>query len=177
MLHCLHNPNAIVFYASAEEPIPRFLARAFRLGFDTEDCKQIFRTRFVGSRETEILSLIEQIRKYKPTLIIFDSIRRFKHRDVKTNSFLTHGPEVIAEIIDIAEELKCCCVVVARLTKEGKIAGNEDMGYDIDCVLRLERYSPKKKLNPLLEKKSKYVTLRCDGKNRMGPKTKSGGSR
>lgn len=177
-----------VFLASAEEPLQRFLARCERLGFLVTDAKgvvqettatkhfvEIFKTRFVGSRESDIVRLHQQIRKHKPTLIIYDSIRKFTHPNVKKHSFLIHGPEVVGEIVYITEELKCCAIMIARLTKDGKMAGAEDMGYDADAVCLLSRHKPKKTTKTAKVKgvANRYVKLSCS-KNRMGSDTRIG---
>ncbi len=177
-----------IFLASAEEHPQRFLARAERLGFLVTDAKgvvqettatkhyvQIFKTQFICSRETDIRRLHQQIRKHKPTLIIYDSIRKFRHPDVKNHSFLSHGAEVVGEIVDLTEELKCCALIVARLTKDGKMAGSEDMGYDADAVIHLSRYKPKKMTKTARMKGTakRYVKI-YSSKNRMAEDTRVG---
>jgi predicted ATP-dependent serine protease len=184
MLHCLADKDRSVFYASAEEPLDRFVPRAFRLGYGCGRCAEgkwcgdkkhkasveALKTRFRGSRETNIIALHNMIRKHRPSLVIYDSIRKFRHPDIKVHSHLIHGPEVVGEIIDLAEEIKCCVIAIIRLTKDGKLSGSEDMGYDFDAIVTLERHKPKGEKKP---SKRRYVKLTCQ-KNRMGPEGKVG---
>ncbi len=148
-----------VFLASAEEPVGRFRYRAERLGYNDRNGRKAIST-IATSRETDILRLLDVAEKHKPSMILFDSLRKFTHPDVQTISFLTHGPRVIDEIVQFTEAFESCSLVISRLTKAGKLAGAEDTGYDVDTILKLQRHAPK-------GVKTKFVKLGCE-KNRLG---------
>lgn len=159
MEHLLADRDRVVFLASAEEPLGRFRSRVHRLGYTEKKHVRALK-RIHASRETDIVLLLDKAASVSPTLILFDSLRKFTHPDVETSSFLTHGPRVIDEIVSFTEELNCFSAIISRLTKAGKIAGAEDMGYDVDAILNLERHAPKGLKTP-------YVRLSCE-KNRLG---------
>jgi len=159
MEHLLASKENTVFLASAEEPLGRFRCRVQRLGYTDAKSVRALR-RLQASRETDIGLLLDKVEKVEPSMILFDSLRKFTHPDVETSSFLTHGPRVIDEIVAVTEALDCCSIIISRLTKSGKIAGAEDMGYDVDAILNLERYSIKGLKTP-------YVSLVSE-KNRLG---------
>lgn len=155
---CLY-PDSIAFLASGEEPVERFNYRLKRLGYKKKFHEEA-KKRIHWSRETDVTVVLEQARKIGSRFLVFDSLRKFTHPDVATKSFLTHGPAVIDEITSYAQEENVFCLIISRLTKAGKLAGAEDVAYDVDAVLRLVR---------VLQGRTKttFVKLVAD-KNRLG---------
>lgn len=159
MEHVLADKNHRAVVASAEEPFERFRHRLVRLGFTGDKCERAIK-RIMVTRETDIVSLHQKIEKIEPTLILYDSLRKFTHPDVDAPSFLVQGPAALNEIAEFAQVMDCCSLVVARVTKTGKTAGSVDLDFDADAILRLTRHAPK-------GRKTKFVKLSCE-KNRLG---------
>lgn len=149
--------NGCCLYLTGEEAVENVKARIERVKHllnnqehNLSQNKIIVQTFFVFENIKNLIA------KYKPKLIIIDSIHttRTKHEDKKQ--------VLIVHIGMIAKQYNCGILVVSHITKEGIISGPKTLEHMVDVVLYLEG--------------DRYGTIRMlrTIKNRFGPTNETG---
>ena len=119
-----------VLYISGEESAAQLKMRANRLGI-SRDIDVLC--------ETEINSILKQIDRIKPVLIVTDSVQTLYNVDLGMVAGTVNQIKFCSsELIDRAKLYNCPVFLVAHVTKEGNIAGPKVMEHMVDTVLYFE---------------------------------------
>jgi DNA repair protein RadA/Sms len=145
--------DGICLYLTGEEATGNVNKRIKRIAKDKfENNKVIIHSFFIFE---ELKGLLE---KYKPEVVILDSIHTTRMAHEETNQLR----EMILNISMISRSYNCCIIVVSHITKEGIISGPKTIEHMVDVVLYLEgdRYGQLRLLRSI--------------KNRFGPTNETG---
>ncbi len=138
-----------VLYISGEENLSQIKLRAKRLGDFTSKVK------FVD--ETNISKIITIVSKYKPELLIIDSIQTIstdgENRFPGSISEVRNSANLIFKL---SKELNISTFIIGHITKDGNVAGPKILEHLVDTVLYFED-----------DQFKNYNLLRCV-KNRFG---------
>jgi DNA repair protein RadA/Sms len=119
-----------VLYISGEESAVQLKMRADRLGIKRE---------IEILCETEISSILKQIDRLKPVLIITDSVQTLFDANLGMVSGTVNQIKFCSsELIDRTKLYNCAVFLVAHVTKEGNIAGPKVLEHMVDTVLYFE---------------------------------------
>lgn len=120
--------NEKILYASGEESVSQIFSRANRLEIKNPD--------IILLSETNLLTIIENIKKYKPNLLILDSIQTVYHPDIPSSSgSITQIKECAWELLKIAKQNSITLFILGHITKEGELAGPKILEHMVDTVL------------------------------------------
>lgn len=118
-------------YISGEESLEQIRMRTDRMKIKPEKIKAI--------SDTNINSLIKIIYKYKPNLVVIDSIQTMYSADFpSTPGSLVQVRECALKLQKCAKELHIPIVLIGHVTKEGNVAGPKILEHLVDVVLYLE---------------------------------------
>ena len=119
-----------ILYVSGEESPAQIGMRAQRLGVTRN---------ILICGETRFESIAEQIKEYKPSLCIVDSIQTLYSDEISgTPGSITQTREVTAGIIRIAKTNNISFILVGHITKDGSIAGPKTIEHMVDTVLTFD---------------------------------------
>ena len=123
--------NQSVFYISGEESAQQIKMRVDRLNISPNNWK------FLG--ETDIAVINANLEKYKPNLVIIDSIQTmlFKGIDSEAGS-VNQVRACTAKLREVAQKNRATVLIVGHVTKEGTVAGPKTLEHLVDVVLYLE---------------------------------------
>lgn len=129
---CEHLGQALkILYVSGEESGRQIKLRAGRLGVTTENLYIL--------TETDIQSVIEQIRAEKPGLVMIDSIQTMNFTDLNSSpGSVTQVRECTNAVMRAAKELEIPVFIVGHVNKDGAIAGPKVLEHIVDAVLYFE---------------------------------------
>ena len=129
---CEHLGHALkILYVSGEESGRQIKLRAGRLGVTTENLYIL--------TETDIQSVIEQIRAEKPGLVMIDSIQTMNFTDLNSSpGSVTQVRECTNAVMRAAKELEIPVFIVGHVNKDGAIAGPKVLEHIVDAVLYFE---------------------------------------
>jgi DNA repair protein RadA/Sms len=129
---CEHLGQALkILYVSGEESGRQIKLRAGRLGVTTENLYIL--------TETDIQSVIEQIREEKPGLVMIDSIQTMNFTDLNSSpGSVTQVRECTNAVMRAAKELEIPVFIVGHVNKDGAIAGPKVLEHIVDAVLYFE---------------------------------------
>lgn len=144
-----------VLYVSGEESLAQVAQRAGRLGLAAKTVSLLC--------ETNVAAVIEAAKRYKPQVLIVDSIQTVFHPE------LAGGPGTVGQVRACAAELLrwakaegAALFLLGHVTKEGMLAGPKVLEHLVDTVLYFES-----------ERSRELRLLRCH-KNRFGPTSEIG---
>ncbi|WP_022855543.1 DNA repair protein RadA [Thermodesulfobacterium thermophilum] len=138
-----------IVYLSAEESAEQVKLRVERLGLGDE-------VLFIG--DTELSTIIEELKTIKPDLLIVDSIQTVFLPELESPpGGVSQIRECANLLMRFAKEQEVVTIVVGHITKGGLIAGPKVLEHLVDVVLYLEG-----------EKETGFRILRAV-KNRFGP--------
>ena len=144
-----------VLYISGEESYGQLKLRAGRLGIDGSNL-------FILT-ETNIESILTQVEKVKPDVLIVDSIQTiFSEKIASAPGSLTQVKECALSFIERAKSRGISVILVGHVNKEGSIAGPKVLEHMVDAVLYFEG-----------ERHQSYRIIRAI-KNRYGPTNEIG---
>ncbi|OGS17988.1 MAG: DNA repair protein RadA [Elusimicrobia bacterium RIFOXYA2_FULL_40_6] len=147
-----------VFYVSGEESLEQIKNRAERLGI--KKCKE---SSLYFMSETNLESIIEQVNKISPDVLVIDSIQTTYRQDLTgASGSVGQIRECTAELLHLAKGKNITVFLLGHVTKEGDIAGPRVLEHIVDTVLYFEA-----------EKHHTYRILRSH-KNRFGPTSEIG---
>lgn len=120
-----------VLYVSGEESAAQVRARAERIEAMAESL-------FLAS-ETDLATVLGQIERLEPALVIVDSVQTIASADVEGQAGnVTQVREVTASLIQIAKSRGMAVLLVGHVTKDGSIAGPRVLEHLVDVVLQFE---------------------------------------
>lgn len=138
-----------VLYVTGEESPAQVRLRAQRLNIDLDDINIL--------PSTNVEDIITECLKFKPNLLIIDSIQTMYIPDVKASpGSVTQIKDATQEITQYAKTNDVSTFIIGHITKEGNIAGPKALEHIVDAVFYFEG-----------EQGSKYRMLRSN-KNRFG---------
>ena len=144
-----------VLYVSGEESKRQLKLRAARLNVNSENLYIM--------TETDIESILEEIRQNSPDLVVIDSIQTMNHRELTSSTgSVTQVKECTNLLMRLAKELEIPIIIVGHVNKDGGIAGPKVLEHIVDAVLYFEG-----------DKQMSYRILRGI-KNRYGPTNEIG---
>ena len=123
--------NTSVLYVTGEESPEQVKIRAERIGVGRD-------TIFVFS-ETLVESIIEQIRKLSPEVVVIDSIQTMYTEDFPSSpGSVGQIRECTAKLMQYAKINGTAVFLIGHVTKEGTIAGPKVLEHLVDTVLYFE---------------------------------------
>lgn len=123
--------NQPVFYVSGEESAQQVKMRLNRLNLSPDNWK------FLG--ETDINFVIADLKKFRPKIIIIDSIQTMILRGLGSEAgSISQVRACTAKLREIAKELEAVIFIISHVTKEGIMAGPKTLEHLVDVVLYLE---------------------------------------
>lgn len=123
--------NLNVLYVSGEESKRQLKLRASRLNVNSENLYIM--------TETDIESIVEEIRQNKPELVVIDSIQTMNHRELSSvTGSITQVKECTNLLMRLAKELEIPIIIVGHVNKDGGIAGPKVLEHIVDAVLYFE---------------------------------------
>lgn len=125
------NPKLKMLYVAGEESASQIKQRADRVGLKSENI-------FVYNG-TEIQAVIEQARKFKPDLLVLDSIQTAYRRELSSlPGSIQQIRECAALLQQLAKKEGITTLMIGHVTKEGDIAGPRILEHMVDTVLQFE---------------------------------------
>lgn len=136
-LQCgLHFTDSKVLYISGEESEQQIKMRADRL---TTPNTPFVNDQFYLLTETATATIIQEIKKIKPTLVIIDSIQTLQSASIDAApGSISQIKECAAEFQRFAKETHTPVFLIGHITKEGSIAGPKVLEHMVDVVLQFE---------------------------------------
>ena len=120
-----------ILYVSGEESARQIKLRAARLGVEAENLYIL--------AETDIQSVIEQIRTEKPDLAMIDSIQTMNYTDLNSSpGSVSQVRECTSAVMRAAKSLEIPVIIVGHVNKDGAIAGPKVLEHIVDTVLYFE---------------------------------------
>lgn len=120
-----------VLYVSGEESTIQIKMRAERLGLAADELFLV--------TETNLETILEHVRTYKPTLLIVDSIQTIYIEDSESSpGSVSQIRECAARLQMLAKTSGTSVFIIGHVTKEGSIAGPRVLEHVVDTVLYLE---------------------------------------
>lgn len=125
------NEDSDVLYVSGEESAEQIKLRMDRLKASPDNWK------FLG--ETDIAIISTALEKYKPSLVIIDSIQTMLFKEIGSEAGSVNQVRACtAKLRELAKEIKATVLIVGHVTKEGTVAGPKTLEHLVDVVLYLE---------------------------------------
>ena len=138
-----------ILYVSGEESARQLKLRADRLGVSSEQL-------YVAA-ETNVETVMENVRKIAPDLVMIDSIQTMNLVPLTSSAgSMTQIRECTQVLIGLAKSMEIPVFIVGHVNKEGAIAGPKMLEHMVDAVLYIEG-----------ERRQSYRILRAV-KNRYG---------
>lgn len=123
--------NKSVLYISGEESLNQIKMRAERLG--------VFNGELLLLCETDLALIEDAIHKYKPDIVIIDSIQTmFKEEVTSAPGSVSQVREATGTLMRIAKSSGVTIFIIGHVTKEGVVAGPRVLEHMVDTVLYFE---------------------------------------
>jgi len=120
-----------VLYISGEESLNQIKMRAERLG--------VFNGELLLLCETDLALIEDSIHKYKPDIVVIDSIQTmFKEEVTSAPGSVSQVREATATLMRIAKSSGVTIFIIGHVTKEGVVAGPRVLEHMVDTVLYFE---------------------------------------
>ncbi len=120
-----------VLYVSGEESAEQMKLRLDRLDISGKNLK------FLG--QTEIKAIADSLEKYKPNLVVIDSIQTITSSGVDSKfGSANQIRAAAAQLVEIAKKTQTAVLIIGHVTKEGIVAGPKTLEHLVDTVLYLE---------------------------------------
>lgn len=120
-----------VLYVSGEESTIQIKMRAERLGLRADELFLV--------TETNLHTILDHVRSYKPVLLIVDSIQTIYIEDSESSpGSVSQVRECAARLQMLAKTTGTSVFIIGHVTKEGNIAGPRVLEHVVDTVLYLE---------------------------------------
>jgi DNA repair protein RadA/Sms len=120
-----------ILYVSGEESEQQLRMRGDRLGIRNKD--------FFVLTETSVQSVLHQIGKIKPSLVIVDSIQTLQTEVIDSSQgSVSQVRECAAELQKLAKTSGIPVILIGHITKEGYLAGPKVLEHMVDTVLQFE---------------------------------------
>ena len=123
--------NEKVLYITAEESLEQVKIRWERLNQSSLDLK-IY-------AETNLFSIIEEIKKIKPGFAIIDSIQAINNDEMESSpGSVSQVRTCSSELQNLAKENNIALLIIGHVTKDGALAGPKTLEHLVDVVLNFE---------------------------------------
>ncbi|HPD07973.1 DNA repair protein RadA [Patescibacteria group bacterium] len=143
------DPQLSIIYISGEESAQQVKMRLDRLNYQPQ--KMTF------ASETNAETIIATAIKYKPQLLIIDSIQTVYSDEVPSEPGSVNQIKACTiKLLELAKEYNITVILIGHLTKEGIVAGPKTLEHLVDTVIYLEN-----------ESQHSYSLIRAS-KNRFG---------
>ncbi len=143
------DPQLSIIYISGEESAQQVKMRLDRLNYQPQ--KMTF------ASETNAETIIATAIKYKPQLLIIDSIQTVHSDEVPSEPGSVNQIKACTiKLLELAKEYNITVILIGHLTKEGIVAGPKTLEHLVDTVIYLEN-----------ESQHSYSLIRAS-KNRFG---------
>ncbi|MBP3782845.1 MAG: DNA repair protein RadA [Butyrivibrio sp.] len=120
-----------VLYISGEESLQQIKLRANRIGGFNEQLKFMC--------ETNLSNIEETISRFKPQVVIMDSIQTMYNESVSSApGSVSQVRESTSVLLRIAKSMNISIFIVGHVTKEGQVAGPRVLEHMVDTVLYFE---------------------------------------
>lgn len=120
-----------VLYISGEESLQQIKLRANRIGGFNEKLKFMC--------ETNLSNIEETISRFKPQVVIIDSIQTMYNESVSSApGSVSQVRESTSVLLRIAKSMNISIFIVGHVTKEGQVAGPRVLEHMVDTVLYFE---------------------------------------
>lgn len=120
-----------VVYISGEESVNQIKLRANRLGINGEN--------IAIASETDIFAITRSIEKYKPDVMVIDSIQTMNCSSVTSSpGSVSQVRECTSLLLSAAKKHNTAVFIVGHVNKDGAIAGPKVMEHIVDTVLYFE---------------------------------------
>jgi DNA repair protein RadA/Sms len=118
-------------YVTGEESLQQVSLRAHRLSLEADDCHML--------SETRVESIISHAGKYRPQVIVIDSIQTM-YTDLLQSApgAVAQVRESAAQLVRFAKQTGTSLFIVGHVTKEGTLAGPRVLEHMVDTVLYFE---------------------------------------
>lgn len=129
--HGLMMKDIVVLYISGEESEQQIKMRADRLNISNEN--------FYLLTETSVQTILQEIKKLRPQVVIVDSIQTLQSNLIDSSSgSVSQIRECAAEFQRFAKETDTPVFLIGHITKDGSIAGPKVLEHMVDTVLQFE---------------------------------------
>lgn len=120
-----------ILYVSGEESARQIKLRAARVGVESGNLYIL--------TETDIQSVVEQMREDKPDLVMIDSIQTMNFTDLSSSpGSVSQVRECTSAVMRAAKSLEIPAIIVGHVNKDGAIAGPKVLEHIVDTVLYFE---------------------------------------
>ena len=120
-----------VLYVSGEESLKQIKLRAMRIGEINDNFSLLC--------ETNLETIEETIKKYKPDIVVIDSIQTMFKSDISSApGSVSQVRESTNVFMQLAKGLSISIFIVGHVTKEGVVAGPRVLEHMVDTVLYFE---------------------------------------
>ncbi len=120
-----------VLYISGEESLKQIKMRALRVGEFGDSLSLLC--------ETDLSNIEETIEKYKPSIVVIDSIQTMFSQEISSApGSVSQVREATGMLLKLAKTLNITIFIVGHVTKEGMVAGPRVLEHMVDCVLYFE---------------------------------------
>lgn len=134
LMQALPADSQTILYVSGEESDRQIKLRALRLGIESQNL-------FIYA-ENCFESILDQIQKIKPQILIIDSIQTiYTSASTSAPGSVSQIRECTAKLMVTAKTLGVATFIVGHITKEGSIAGPKILEHMVDTVLYFENSS------------------------------------
>lgn len=131
MCRCLSERNCKALYVSGEESLQQIRLRADRLGEFKNDLWMLC--------ETDLDMIQNTILKYKPEVVIIDSIQTMYREDISSGAgSVSQVREATSVLMQLAKKENIAIFIIGHVTKEGVVAGPRVLEHMVDTVLYFE---------------------------------------
>ena len=131
MSRCLSEQSCRTVYVSGEESLQQIRLRADRLG--------VFKNDLAMLCETNLDVIQETILKYKPEVVIIDSIQTMYREAISSGAgSVSQVREATSVLMQLAKRENIAIFIVGHVTKEGTVAGPRVLEHMVDTVLYFE---------------------------------------
>lgn len=124
-----HSGFERVLYVTSEELLENVKKRWIRMGLPDPTN----RSKWMAT--TDIDEVVEEARRYKPTLTILDSVNKMRSEKIKGRAGSKNQTDYIFGDFRsrvLGRELQCSGIFVCQITKDGVFAGSKDMEHMVD---------------------------------------------
>ncbi len=136
-------------YVTGEESLQQIAMRAHRLQLSADSLQLL--------AETDLDTLLAQVRALNPKILVIDSIQVLHHAELSSApGSVAQVRECAAALTRFAKQTGTILMLVGHVTKDGSLAGPKVLEHMIDCSIMLDGTSD-----------SRFRTLRST-KNRFG---------
>lgn len=128
-----------IFYVSGEESLQQIKLRASRIGTPSQEMAKKDLDHCYIYVETNLSSILEEIEKHLPDLVIIDSIQTLWSPLIESSpGSISQVRECTSLLLRLAKSKNIPIFIIGHITKDGAIAGPKVLEHMVDTVLQFE---------------------------------------